>query len=302
MIVLEEKGQALVLTLIFLTVLLGLAAAVMDVGSWYRADRKLQANADAAALAGAQALPDDAAQAVALALEYANTKNDGGLAAEDVSISSVVNANDTITVEAERSAPTAFASLFGLDSVNVAARAVARTGTPNQARWAAPVAVDEKHPKLQCKPQPCFGEATVLDFYKVGPGAFRLINIDSSRGGTGPQILGEWIRQGLDAYMPLQWYYSDPGMKPDSSHIRDALKDRLGTELLFPIYRGIRAQGAGFEYEVIGWAGFRVTGYEIHGSKDSKIFGSFEKVIWEGILSESAEEPGFGVRSIKLIE
>ncbi|MGZ8697874.1 MAG: pilus assembly protein TadG-related protein [Gaiellaceae bacterium] len=53
----SERGQSLVFTLLFLGVLVGMAAAVLDVGSWYRADRKLQANADAAALAGAHVLP-----------------------------------------------------------------------------------------------------------------------------------------------------------------------------------------------------------------------------------------------------
>ena len=53
----SERGQSLVIVLIFMTALIGMAAAVIDVGSWYRADRKLQANADAAALAGAQELP-----------------------------------------------------------------------------------------------------------------------------------------------------------------------------------------------------------------------------------------------------
>ena len=34
-----ERGQATVLTLVFLVVLLGMAALVLDIGSWYRADR-----------------------------------------------------------------------------------------------------------------------------------------------------------------------------------------------------------------------------------------------------------------------
>ena len=53
----SDRGQATVLTLVFLVVLLGMAALVLDIGSWYRADRATQSAADAAALAGAQALP-----------------------------------------------------------------------------------------------------------------------------------------------------------------------------------------------------------------------------------------------------
>ena len=54
----STQGQATVLTVVFLVVLLGMAALVLDVGSWYRAKRAAQSTADAAALAGAQALPD----------------------------------------------------------------------------------------------------------------------------------------------------------------------------------------------------------------------------------------------------
>ena len=68
----SERGQAFVLTVVALVVLLGMAAVGIDVGSWYKAQRHDQAVADAAALAGSQALPDDPAQAVSLAIDYAN--------------------------------------------------------------------------------------------------------------------------------------------------------------------------------------------------------------------------------------
>ncbi|HEX6131425.1 MAG TPA: pilus assembly protein TadG-related protein, partial [Actinomycetota bacterium] len=66
----SQRGQAMVLSVAFLAVLLGMGALVLDVGSWYRADRAAQTTADAAALAGAQKLPDDPGLATNLALEY----------------------------------------------------------------------------------------------------------------------------------------------------------------------------------------------------------------------------------------
>jgi hypothetical protein len=297
----EQRGQAMVLAVLFLTVLLGIAAAVLDVGAWYRADRQLQATADAAALAGAHALPDSQAEAAALALSYAD-KNGGGLAEGDVTFEQKVLPGDTISVHAKKPMPGFFSKLFGLDTVNVGARAKARAGVMNSAKWAGPVAVDEQHEKLQCKPTPCFNDPTVLDFDKVGPGAFRLMNIDGSHGGTGPPDIGEWLRTGLDAYMPLGWYYSDPGIKPNSSHIKEALEFRDEDELLFPVYRQTREQGAGFEYEVVGWVGFHVTDYEIQGVKNARIYGWFTKIIWEGIQSESGGDPDFGARAVTLLE
>jgi hypothetical protein len=297
----SQNGQAMILTVLFLSVLLGIAAAVLDVGAWYRADRQLQATADASALAGAHALPDNQAAAASLALEYAG-KNGGGLNEGGVSFETKVLPGDTIAVHAQRPMPGFFSKLFGINSVNVGAKAKARTGTMTSAKWAGPVAVDEQHEKLQCKPRPCFNEPTVLDFDKVGPGAFRLMNIDGSHGGTGPGDIGDWLRTGLDAYMPLGWYYSDPGIKPNSSHVQGALSFRDEDELLFPVYRQTREQGAGFEYEVVGWVGFHVTDYEIQGVKNAKIFGWFTTIIWEGIQSETGGDPDFGARAVTLLE
>ena len=295
----SERGQSLVVVLIFMTALIGMAAAVIDVGSWYRADRKLQANADAAALAGAQELPESAPAAQVAALAWAD-KNDGGVVAANIKFRTTVIANDTIEVTAERPAPGFFAKLFGFDSVQVRAKAAARTGVMGRARWAAPVAIDWRHEKLQCK---CWGDPTELDFEKVGPGAFRLMNIDGSHGGTGPADLGSWISDGLDAWMDKdRWYYSDPGMKPNSSHVKGALDLRDETELLFPVYNAVRAQGAGFEYYVIGWAVFHVTGWQIRGANDGKIFGHFVDMVWTGVGSTSPGSPHFGARTVELIE
>jgi len=259
----------------------------------------MQNNADAAALAGATALPESTGQASTLAVTYAN-RNGGGVTGSDITFSSKEVANDQIQVTARKQVPGVFAKLFGLDSVNVRAHAKALAAPPAQPRWAAPFAVDVMHPMLQCEPLPCFNQATTLDLDKVGPGAFHIVNIDGSHGGTGTQTLASWVRTGLDAYMPLSWYYSDPGSKFNSGPVRQALDARIGTDLLFPVYRHVRAQGAGFDYEVIGWVGFHLTGYSISGK--GKLNGSFTRIIWDGIQSESSTPDDFGVRSISLVD
>lgn len=294
----SERGQATVVTVLFLTSLLCMAGAVLDVGAWFRADRKLQANADAAALAAAQALPEDTGFASALANEYA-AKNNG--AVDELTFSSTILANDTVKVTMAEDVPGFFTKVFGLDSVEVHASAKARTGGVSSARYAAPIAVDEKHPLLQCAPQVCFNEATELDLQKTGPGAFRLLNLDNSKGGTGQQILAEWIRNGYDGYMPLGDYYQDAGAKFNAHEVKAALDDRLGDELLFPVYRSVEGGGSNLTYEIVGWVGFVVTDFKGQGN-GGQVFGHFTQVIWEGILSESGGEPDFGVRAVALIE
>ena len=293
----SDRGQATVLTLVFITALLGMSALVLDVGSWFRAQRETQAAADAAALAAAQALPESPGEAGSLATSYVGKNGSGDVT---VTFSSRRVANDTVKVHVARSAPGFFAKLFGVDSVAVGANAVARSGGLGKARYAAPIGVDKTHPLLACSPLPC-SDPTSLDLEKVGPGAFRLLNLDGSRGGTGPGTLAQWITTGFDGYMPLGWYYSDPGAKFNSSQVKSAMDIRLGDELLFPVYDSTRGNGANFEYHVIGWVGFVVTSFSGRGNK-GKVDGYFVRVIWEGIQSETGNPNDFGARTIELVE
>ena len=295
----NERGQAAVLTVIFLAALLGAIAMVLDVGSWFREQRATQSAADAAALAAAQALPESTGTSIGLASQYL-ASNGGG--AGEFSFSTKKYANDTITVRVERQAPGFFAKLFGIDSVDVHAKASARSGSFDRAQYAAPIAVDRQHPMLNCRPRPCFGQATELDLEKTGPGAFRLLNLDGSKGGTGGKIDASWILRGYDGYMPLGWYGSDPGAAFNDSKFQEALDIRRGDELLFPVYDSVKGGGANFEYRVIGWVGFVVTGYKKHKGNDWIVQGHFARVIWEGIMSESGSETDFGARTVQLVE
>ena len=116
----RENGQAMVLSVLFLVGILGMAALVLDVGSWFREKRQLQLTADSAALAGAQSLPGSPANATSLELQYATT-NGRPITASDVSITSDFSANDTIAVAAHDNAPGFFSKLFGINTVSVGA-------------------------------------------------------------------------------------------------------------------------------------------------------------------------------------
>lgn len=294
----DERGQALVFTVLVLTVMLGMAALVLDVGSWFRAQRDVQSTADAAALAAAQELPESTGRASALAAEYVG-KNGGGSAVVEFRTS--VSGPDTVRVRIERPAPGFFARVVGIDSVTVRATASARSSAMAEARYAAPIAVDVRHPLLNCRPNPCFGQSTTLDLEKVGPGAFRLLNLDGSRGGTGPSTLAAWIASGFDGMMPLGDYFSDAGAKFNSSQVKSSMNLILGKELLFPLYDSVIGTGANLEYHVIGWVGFTVTAFSGNGSKGT-VTGSFQRVIWEGLESQSANQSAYGAHTISLVE
>jgi secretion/DNA translocation related TadE-like protein len=302
----SDRGQATVLTLVFLVVLLGMAALVLDLGSWYRSDRATQSAADAAALAGAQALPTDPSAASALAMQY-STKNGGGLSGSDITVTSGQAPNDTINVKLKRPASGIFTKLFGVDTVTVGSKASARASLMDQAQYVAPIGVNVLHPKLKGTATcPCFGpgNATTLPLGKTGaPGSFDLLNIDSSHGGTGQAILASWILHGYDGDLSLGDYFSDAGAKWNASEINDALTKRLNTTLLFPVYDKLVGTGSGAQYHVIAWVGFHITGFTASGSSGS-ITGWFTSVVWDGIPSTTSTggQPDLGARTVYLVD
>ena len=94
-----QRGATLVLTALALTALLGAAALATDLAVIYGARRRAQAIADAAALAGAQLLPNTAqATAAARAIIAANTTGGGMFTATSVTSPATVTRDDGTTV------------------------------------------------------------------------------------------------------------------------------------------------------------------------------------------------------------
>jgi len=123
---------------IALIALLGTAALVMDIGFGYYAKRQVQAQADAAALAGAQQLPD-IASATSVATQYSNLNQPDNMSGELAPVittrcsttsstwcgpSSTFKAN-TIQVTESGTSPTWFAKMLGFANFNVSSVATA---------------------------------------------------------------------------------------------------------------------------------------------------------------------------------
>jgi Flp pilus assembly protein TadG len=309
----DERGQAIVLSVLALVALLGMSAMVLDVGNWFRTKRRLQATADAAALAGAQQLPGTPGAAQAMALDYAN-KNGGSVTPADISVTTTFSTNDTITVRAAKTEDGVFSKVLGIDNANIDASAKARVDAPLQAKYVAPMVVYCDHPLLKnCTGtgNPHFQADTELPFDKDNtgaPGAFGMLNLGKNNGGSGTPGTSEeaeWILHGFDKLLPLGDYDSDPGAKFTSGgQVQAALEDRLNTVLLFPVYKTLDGSGQNARYDIIGWVGFYLTGYEIQGN-EATLQGHFTEFIAQGILSSTGPGPGsaqgFGVKSIQLI-
>jgi hypothetical protein len=305
----NQSGQTFVLTVLFMTALVGMAALVVDLGSWFRAHRKLQATADAAALAGAQELPSSPGDANAFARQYAD-KNTQGLTGMTVTFSSKLEPNDTIHGHVQKPAPGVFSKVFGIDSVEEGAKASAQVGGMQKAKYVAPIVVKNTHPMLTSCGGPCLGSGyeTTIPLGDTGaPGAFSLLNLLGGGTGTaGASELADWIVNGFDAELPIGGYYSAPGVKFNSNGIQDALGVRMNSPtpvMLFPVYDTLSGQGANAEYHIIGWVPFHILDYESHGN-DGSITGYFTEMIWFGTLATTSGGggPNFGARTVQLVE
>jgi putative Flp pilus-assembly TadE/G-like protein len=304
----DERGQAFVLVVASLVVLLGMAALGIDVGSWYKAQRHDQAVADAAALAGSQALPDDPAQAQSLALDYAN-RNGVTLNAGDITFASHVSANDTIRVSFSKPESTIFAKVFGIGSVQVGARAVARAGLPGAARYVAPIVVPITNPMFQCTPPPCTDPTQIVldNLHNPGSGnaagSFALLDlIPNDNGSVGSGILADWMLNGNDDDMPLGIYEAVPSTKYNSSAFQDALKAKVGDDVLFPVYQPpILLGGSNAQFNIIGWVAFHIDSQGAKGSSGA-LNGHFTTFLAQGLQAAPGTGTNTGVKVVQLVE
>jgi len=314
----DERGQALVIPVLFLVVLLGMAAATIDVGSWYRSHRQAQAAADAAALAAAQELPAaSTTAATSRALEYAS-KNGGGLVAGDITYSASLNPGryDTVSVKVRRPAPIFFSRVLGISSVTAVGRSTATAEPVSSVAGVAPIVVHYKHPLLNCTqaktPQcdPTFGVTTTLtlsDLHSPGggsaSGAFGLINLNQgdSTGTASASTLADWLTNGYGDYLNTGTYFSAPSANFNNSQFLAALDGVIGKEVLFPVYRLLNGPGSNAKYDIIGWVGFVIQSYTATGSSGT-LTGYFSRWVADGVQQDKGGGTDLGAVKVELTQ
>lgn len=133
-----ESGQSLVIVVLSMFVVIAIAAAAIDIATWYQKHHQAQVSADAAALAAANCLsressmntstntctaPTDTSSASGVATTMAQMNS---IPAQSVSFGKNSTGTVTsVTVTTATQAPPLFARLAGITSANIAARAVA---------------------------------------------------------------------------------------------------------------------------------------------------------------------------------
>jgi hypothetical protein len=122
----DDRGAVLVIVAVSMVAFMALAALAIDLGSYYQAQRKVQAAADAGALAAAADLSSSPGSVTTDGTNYAQTNYPGSTVA-------VSTSGTQVTVSVHATTPTFFGKFLGLESENVGAKAVAgevTTSTP----------------------------------------------------------------------------------------------------------------------------------------------------------------------------
>lgn len=131
------RGQAVIMMAIMLPVLVGFAGLVVDVGTLYVMKARLQNTVDAAALAGAQGLPDEG-DAESIACDYIAANAVSGMTGPHcIGPKADIDTSEpnTITVIANREVPvTLMAVILGAEVLptDVSARATVKIGSVGQ--------------------------------------------------------------------------------------------------------------------------------------------------------------------------
>jgi len=326
----NENGAVVVIVALSIIALMMVTALAIDVGSLYEERRFLQTVADAAALAGAQELPDDDVNpAINEATNYALKC---GLDIDDdieVEVSSTLapGVNDTVTVNViNPNAPLYFARVIGMSETQVVASATARVASPKEYVGVVPWGIPEE----DYVP----GEEYVLK-WGSGPeggvhnGNFQPLGID----GTGGHEYNHDITYGCDT--PLEagdFVFTETGGMTGPT--QQAVEDRIylqhntlldsfielvestetGYELVTPDSQFIivpiipELVGSGHhQVEILAFAPFIITG--VHDMQDPifgqgfKVAGTFldEALIKSKVSDIIPVEPG-GIKVIILIE
>jgi hypothetical protein len=291
-----ESGQAFVFVAFALMALVGMAALVIDVGSWYQADRRLQTAADAAALAGAQHLPTEQSTARTVALDYAQ-RNYAGIPAPIVAFPNT----GAIGVAATATTPGIFARIYGsvFDEVTVKAHAEAQVLAPAKLKDVAPIAVHRDKACVVTNPS-CFAQPVTLTFDEldITKSKFGLLNLDRD-GSVGAGEMKSWLTDGYDDYLPVGANY--PDASGEKNGIKKQLEDAAAAKrvLLFPVFDTAGAAG----FHVIGWAALVIDEVVRWSGSQHQLTGHYVTFIATDLASGGTiPDPGndFGVHVITL--
>ena len=283
----DERGAVALIVTVFLAVMFGFAALVIDLGVLFVVRGELQNAADAGALAGVVELVssgEDYAQTMAVAF----ATEDGQFrlnrtAPEADAVDVIVLGPETLRVRISRSAwteagpvPTIFARIWGKETAEVRAVAVATlnhhvvgTGPGNLLPFGIRVDMADTNG------DGLYDLGNTIDIFPHpwAKGNFGLLDLDGGSNSNSDTV--RWIENGYDGTFTIPEGAGDiivdgsehlniegnPGIVGGS--IADAIYSRYGDRVLLPIFDQVSGHGANAKFRVIDLLGVIITGMNV---------------------------------------
>lgn len=294
----NDRGSAIVLVVASMVVLLGFAALSTDVGLLFLNRERLVNAADAAALAGAQFLPVNPAEASLTALDFA-VKN--GIQPIEATVN-VESDGKVLMVRARRQVSLYFAPVLGIDSMPVAAQARARVGGVERVTGVVPLGIPEQ--VLE------YGRIYSL---KVAGGEAETGNFGClALGGLGAGNYEERLKYGYQEWLEIgDFIDTEPGNMSGSTERAVSYRvtghesctytnhcENCPRLVFVPVYRDEPLSGRD-TVQIIGFAAFFLEGTTGSGN-ECYVNGHFVRE-FDG-FAEGLNGPDYGLRTVKLVE
>lgn len=293
----DERGGAIVILAVALTVLLVVTALVIDIGSLYSVRVNLVNTADAAALAGVALLPQDPQGAIGEAEKFASLNQ------VDECKASISLDQRKITVIVNQQVDYSFARIFGLTSRLVTAKAVAEVSPLSAAVGVIPFGIEKQNL--------IFGQLYRL---KEGGGSGYNGNYQAlALGSTGASNYKDNIMLGYKGKISINdWLKTETGdmSGPTKSGVNQRIKScndgcsyadyqpNCPRVVTVPMIDSIEVNGRN-EVLVVGFARFFLAGVGGSGN-NNYVQGHFLEELADGEGGSNGQD--FGLRSTKLIE
>lgn len=298
----SQKGTSMVIFAIALALIMGCASVSVDIGMVINEKAKVSCAADAAALAGAQELPADRENAVAVSKEYLQ-KNGMDPSTAEIKVSDDGN---SIAVKAKKTVDYHFARVLGFDKGDVSAGATAKT---------APISGISEG----VRPFAIENQALVFDvqyILKEGGGSGTTGNYGGlALGGSGASTYLSNIINGYDGSLSVGQYVStEPGNMsgPTGTGINTLIREcNHSPKCTYENYQpdcprivtvvvvdSLDVKGRK-DVKIVGFASFFLEGVDGSG-KNSTVRGRFIRMTGSGESSDTQTD--FGLRGIRLVK
>lgn len=294
----KEDGTVAVVVALFMVILLGFAALVIDGGKIYLEKSMLQKALDSAVLAGAQGLRTSELEAISIAKTTSQKTN------FPITESNLTVTTNSIKAVKEVQVEMTFAKVLGIQTAKVRAKATAIGGPIVKANGIVPIAVERSQiphaTDLKCKEK------------KHSPGNCGFLDFDTS----GAKGLAEIIKSGSSVSFN-DVYKTEPGTKNakpieeafthliesdlDKPHCQspETANDTCRRVMLLPIIDSWDGVNGKDEVKVVGLAAYWLISGP--GKGDNGIKGEFMKLITSGEIGTGTGSE-YNLFGVKLVE